>query len=154
MPDLGLSEIIGIISLIAGGASTAVGAVEANKGASNQKALLDAQQQQQAKQDLVRKQEALIASGPNAQAQTSGSLTGAAGTSFADLLAGYGGSGGSSGGSNPQGSTAVSGTSGGNPQAVIQQLLASNRNGGDFEGGNGNPATSPGFRFNLSQLNI
>jgi hypothetical protein len=54
-----------------------------------QKRAQQAALQAQGQQELMQKQRALLAAGPQAQAQTSGSLTGPAGQSFVDLLAGY-----------------------------------------------------------------
>jgi hypothetical protein len=105
-----------------------------------------AAQQAEAQQQLVQKQEALAVAGPNAQAQTGGSLTGPAGQSFVDILAGYPGQTGMSGSTpSPAAATAASSAPGSAPggaqpqvnfQDLLQQLGSLTGGGGQkFSGG-------------------
>lgn len=158
MPDLGISEIIAIASLVAGAASTGVSVYEAGQQRDAQKDLLQKQQQQQAQAELVQKQKALATAGAQSQSQTGGSLTGAAGQSFADILAGYAGLQGSQGGStnSPQANAVSS-----NNQNPLESLLSALKGGqqqqsssGDFSGGVAPPPPPNQQRFNLSQLNL
>lgn len=121
MPDLGITEILGIASLVAGGVGTGVSVAEnsANRSAQQQEqqSAQQAQQQQQTQQSLLQRQQALAVAGPNAQSQTGGSLTGQGQDSFANILAGYAGNTGG-GGNTPQPQAGA-----GNPlQALLSQL--------------------------------
>lgn len=160
MPDLGISEIIAIASLVAGAASTGVSVYEAGQQRDAQKDLLKQQQQQAAQAELVQKQKALATAGAQSQSQTGGSLTGAAGQSFADILAGYAGLQGSQGGStnSPQANAVSSNNQSQNP---LETLLAALKGGqqqqsssGDFSGGVAPPPPPNQNKFNLSQLNL
>jgi hypothetical protein len=79
------------------------GSQQRDQAKAQQAAAQKAQQQQYLQQQNMARQQALVAAGPNAQAQTLGSLTGTAGNSFADLLAGI--PGGNVGGQQYQPST-------------------------------------------------
>ena len=103
----GVPAIIELISAAVAAAGTGVsmyeGAQQRDQAKAQQAAALKAQQQQYIQQQGMARQQALVAAGPNAQAQTLGSLTGTAGNSFADLLAGI--PGGNVGGQQYQPST-------------------------------------------------
>ena len=107
MPDLGATEIIALVGALASAAGTGVsmyeGSQQRDQAKAQQAAAQKAQQQQYLQQQNMARQQALVAAGPNAQAQTLGSLTGTAGNSFADLLAGI--PGGNVGGQQYQPST-------------------------------------------------
>ena len=88
MPALGAAAIVEIISAAVAAAGTGVSMYEGSQQRDAQKQMMKSQQQAQAQQQALQRKEAVLAAGPQAQAQTSGSLTGAAGQSFIDLLAG------------------------------------------------------------------
>lgn len=85
-----------LIAAIAGLAGTGVGAYESHDAGINQAAAqknnadaLKAQQQAQANQASLTKQEAVLGAQGQAQAQTGGSLTDSGTSALTDLLAGY-----------------------------------------------------------------
>lgn len=161
MPDLGITEILSIASLIAGGVGTGLSVYEQNKTRDAQAQAQKSAQQAQQNQQLLQKREALLAAGPNAQAQTGGSLTGQAGQSFIDQLAGYAGTTGS-GSRGTSATSAISGTNA--PQAAqqpnFQDILAmlsrqQQQSQSPFSGGwNSSPPQQLGGRFNLAQFNL
>jgi len=115
-----------------------------------QKALLQ-QQQAQANQANLTKQEAVLGSQGQAQAQTGGSLTDPGTTALTDLLAGYPGyqSGTSGTGTTPAaaagGSGAPGSTGAGGSSPDITAILAALRNGsGEPAGGVGSGSLSGG----------
>ena len=156
MPDLGITEILAIASLVAGAAGTGVSVYEGKEQKDAQQALMKSQNNQAQQQALLQKQEALTAAGPNAQAQTGGSLTGQAGQSFADILAGYAGNTGGPGGSsnNPQPS---SGTTTPDIASVLAQLQQNGGGGGSsnpFSGGWQPPQQNQPGKFSLSGMQL
>lgn len=153
MPGLGLAAWAAIASLAATGA-TVGDEVYNSVNQPNTAALEKQQQQAQANQEALQKQQAIVAQQGNAQAQTGGALTDAGFQNFVDQLAGYPGGGGTT---NPGTiSTASQQTPGSAPQgqqpdlqALLKQLVAGNSS--DISGGStGNqPPPSQGF-FELS----
>ncbi len=142
MPDLGISEIIALAGLLAGGVSTGVSVYEQGKTRDAQTHANNAAKQAAAQRDLLQKRQALIAAGPNAQAQTGGSLTGPAGQSFTDLLAGLPGQTGGSAPTNPAGPTTTPttgqppGTLAGIPSGdALTNFIQQQQGGGNFSGG-------------------
>lgn len=162
MPDLGITEILSIASLIAGGVGTGLSVYEQNKTRDAQAQAQKSAQQAQQQQQLLQKREALLAAGPNAQAQTGGSLTGQAGQSFVDTLAGYGSSSGgpTGGGSSPTNATPTPSNATPSAQPNFQDILAmlsrqQQQNQSPFSGGwNSPPPQQLGGRFNLAQFNL
>ena len=152
-----------LIAAAVGAAGTGAGIFESVKSgdeqqaalAANQKAILD-QQQAQANQANLTKQEAVLGAQGQEQAQTDGSLTDSGTAALTDLLAGYpgyqAGSSGSSPGTIPGGGISPSGTgtpatspgstSSGTPD--IAAILAALRNGGSGFGGPGGSNISGG----------
>ncbi len=132
---------IPLITLIVGAASAGVGAYESHDASINQAAAqkanadaLKTQQQAQANQANLTKQEAVRSAQGQAQQQTGGSLTDPGTFSLADILAGYPGyhsSGSSTGGTPAIAPTSLSsggaGTGTGTPD--IASILATLRNG-------------------------
>jgi hypothetical protein len=113
------------------------------------------QQQQAAREALLRKQEALTAAGPNAQSATGGSLTGPGNSDFISLLAGYG-----YGGGTQPGQAAVAATNAGqqppapsvSPDALSQFMQRQNQ-GGTFSGGwTPEQSAPPPNQFNLASF--
>lgn len=154
--------IVPFIPLIAAGATAGVGigsiVSSDNNTASNQaaqKAQLTQEQQAQANQANLSKQEAVLGAQGQSQAQTGGSLTDSGTAALTDLLAGYpgyqsGSTGSTSGGAGPSSASAITPTSlgsgggaGGNdPSSAVTAILAALRNGGAGGlGGSGGPGT-------------
>ena len=155
-----MPAIVPFIPLIAAGVgltSAGVGAYEANNASIDnsanqafQKNQLLQQQQAQANQVNLSKQEAVLGASGQAQQQTGGSLTDSGTTAFTDLLAGYPGFQGGAGGTPAPGAgTGTSGigtdTSGGGGAAApnIAAILAALRGqGGGAGGASGAPTSS------------
>ena len=154
--------IVPFIPLIAAGVGAAgVGTsiYEGDKSANAakaQQAALAKQQQAQANQANLTKQEAVLGAQGQAQEQTGGSLTDSGTAALTDLLAGYpgyqsGASGAGSGTGADTGTTTASGTappasipgnisgnaSSTDPSSAVTQILAMLRNGGPNTGGFG-----------------
>lgn len=175
--------LIPLLTLIVGGASAGIGAYESHDASINQSAAqkanaeaLKTQQQAQANQANLTKQEAVRSAQGQAQSQTGGSLTDAGTSSLTDLLAGYPGfQGGSSAtaGATPNANTSVgtgvapsgipgTGETGGSGTPDIAALLAKLQNGsgsdnfgggglGSISGGNWQASPSaPQAHFELS----
>ena len=158
-----MPAVIPFIPLIAAGVgltSAGVGAYEANNASIDnsanqafQKNQLAQQQQAQANQADLSKQEAVLGASGQAQQQTGGSLTDSGTTAFTDLLAGYPGFQGGAGGSPaPSAGTGTSGVgTGGAPSSTgsgsgtpdIAAILAMLRGqGGGAGGATGAPTSS------------
>lgn len=128
-----------------------------------QKKALAAQQQASAQAEATQRKEAFTAANPNAQAATGGSLTGQAGQSFADVLAGLpnyyspnSGAGGASAGGASAGGTPTGATNAQSPMSYQSLLSTLNPSASaDFSGGFSNQPNQPaGGRFNLASLNL
>ena len=166
--------IVPFIPLIAAGAGVAgagVGAYDANNASIDQnaaqKANADAllkQQQTQANQANLTKQEAVLGAQGQAQEQTGGSLTDSGTASLTDLLAGYpgyqsgsgsgvsGGAGGSSSTAPAIAPTSLSSTGGSGSTPDIAAILAALRGGSSGVGGSGSGSISGGnWQFQPAQ---
>ena len=133
---------VGLLALIPAlikAGTTAYGAVESNNQRGDAAAQLKQQQQSQANQQSLQRQQAINAQRGNAQAQTGGSLTDAGTQSFLDQLAGFPGFSGST----------TQTTAGGQPD--ISSILATLTGGqGSISGGSTvQPQTQQG-QFGLS----
>jgi hypothetical protein len=156
MPDLGIAEILTIASIVATAGGTAASIYESKEAQSNEQQAQKSAQQAEAQQQLVQKREALTAAGPNAQADTSGSLTGPAGQSFVDILAGYPGSTGGAAqpGQTPTNAVSANASSSGTPnyQSILEQLKGLTGNSGSQFSGGWQPTQEPGYSpFSLAQ---
>ena len=99
MPDLGISEILTIIGLAAGGVGTGlsvagVGQPSQGDALKKQQQLLQQEQQKQAQADAQTRQKAVLANLANAQDQTSGALAGGGLVNLASVISGLPGAAG------------------------------------------------------------
>jgi hypothetical protein len=154
------AALIPLISVIVGaagvGTSIYEGVQSSDQASDAQKAQQQAllkQQQAQANQANLTKQEAVLGAQGQSQEQTGGSLTDSGTAALTDLLAGYPGYQSGSGTSTGTGvgSSGVSGANAGAPGSAgspdIASILAALRNGG---GGSGLGLSGPGAPGNLS----
>ena len=171
------AALIPLISVIVGAAGVGTSIYEGAQLSDAQKAQQQAllkQQQAQANQANLTKQEAVLGASGQEQSQTGGSLTDSGTSALTDLLAGYPGYQGGSGSSGTSGPgvapSAISGASTGTPGSPggagvpdISAILAMLRNGqggagGSFGSGPGNisggnwqtPPAVPQQSFELS----
>ena len=163
------TTVASLISAAVGLAGTGVGAYEANNASVDssanqafQKNQLAQQQQAQATQANLSKQEAVLGASGQTQQQTGGSLTDPGTSALTDLLAGYpgyqSGSGGTGTGTTSGAGTATSATPGPSPSGVstdgsasggaaapnIAAILAALRGQGGGAGGAGAPSSISG----------
>lgn len=149
-----MTEILAIASIVAAAGGTAASIYESKEAQSNEQQAQKSALQAQAQEQLIQKERALSAAGPNAQSATSGSLTGPAGQSFIDILAGYPGTTGT----NTPATNAVQPTTNAQPsgsptnyQGILEQLRSLTGGGSSFTGGWQDQQQTPYGPFSLAQ---